>query len=737
MKVKYLASVIAFTLISSLVIVPVSAKVNVFLDGSTLKNDLNGTLSGSVKFAQTHTINAKNNSQQEMPRLTSTRDTLVMLIPTDNSVNSLLLLAKNKTGTLLGSLYMLSPQQLPRADRPSNSPNPDVVYSDKAWSQILPADWVQPGLTLEFVTSGQRSGKLNTIDIGGETQVVLQNIRIGMLTAPGPLDKNPLEKESFKLAKDYYQKIPVSELIVGNYAPITLDQVILSSGKKYTYSSDDTGGVYKGDLRENIGKGIISMGIDNSNFGFNSSKGEQQWQPGLFHQVAVHQSWGRYSNGVVRHGLSGGNGMATVYDTVGNEFSHELGHGYNMGHYPGGGKWATHNRNSGWGWDSFQNRFIANFFWNKGGNNETQGYVTPPFLGIYQFNNDTMGGGGPSSPLSKYTLHTGYTQKRIQQWLEAKAVIAPHSPSGYLIWNEQQRKMIEPKGVVYRKPDAFGVPVVTLVGYYDPRGELESYIYPALHGSYGYTYKPRPLKTGQCRAEINYANGNTDKFGLDGVRLQAGHMNKFHINVLESKQPKSVRITCPQRDMDAAFTQWKLKKFAVNKFYDWGDKDEKLGSIYYYPSHELYFSLKSKPFGYFPTTPVDNKFWTYLTDESSLRQDYQNQPLVPGSEYILVKRDIKSATVAPRAAAKIGHLYLPIKIKSDRVVAAWNYPLSKQEFLRRVEATSLEGPVFIDMTDDKYLSLYKLPGRYDVPLKAGSYGIKIMLEVIKDPIPPL
>ena len=662
MRLKYLAAAVALSLPAVMVFPLAMAGTSVFLDENMLTNNLQGALAGSIKFAQTHTIDATGNSAKEMPRLTSTRDTLVMLIPSSPAVKSLTLKARNNKGELLGTLEMRTPEMLPSADRPANSPNPDVQYSDKAWSQILPADWIQPGLTLEFNTADNRSGKIDSIDIGGETQVVLQNIRIGMLTAPGSLDKNPLEKTSQKLADDYFQKIPVSELIVGNYSPVELQEVVLSSGKKYTTNSDDTGGVYDGDMRENISKNLISMGIDNANFGINSSKGETQWQPGLFHLVAVHQSWGRYKNGVVQHGLSGGNGMATLYDTVGNEFSHEIGHGYGMGHYPGGGKWSIHSRHSGWGWDSIQHRFIANFFWNKGGDTpaEESGdtHVTPPFLGIYKFNRDTMGGGEASSPLSKYTLHTGYTQKRIQQWLENKAIVAAHSPSGYLIWDQKQKKMVAPTGPLYRKPNAFGIPVVTLVGYYDPQGELESYIYPALHGSYGYTYKPEPLKNGQCWAEVSYANGSEEIFALDGMRLQPGHMNKFHINVPEDKKPQAVSIACPQQNMDAAFTQWKLKKFGVEKFYHWDtDKNEAIGSVYYYPLHDFYFRLKSKPFWYFPTTPVDNQYWTYLTDEASLRQEYQSQPVTLGNEFKLAERTIEPAAVAPQPAAKTGHLY--------------------------------------------------------------------------------
>lgn len=78
-----------------------------------------------------------------------------------------------------------------------------------------------------------------------------------------------------------------------------------------------------------------------------------------------------------------------------------------------------------------------------------------------------------------------------------------------------------------------------------------------------------------------------------------------------------------------------------------------------------------------------------------------------------------------------------IKIGNNRIVAAWNYPLPKEEFLRRTGATSSEGEVFIDMSDDKYLSLYTSPGSYEVPLKAGKSTAKATLDVLKENIPPV
>lgn len=664
MKVLQISLMVALAITTPIVSSTQFSQSYVFLDAATLKNNLEGSLAGTVKFAQTHTIDAVDNDGKEMPHLISSRETLVMLIP-EQKTTSLVLKVYNKKRQLLGTLDMLSPDKLPKADRPENAPNPDVIYSDKAWHQILPAKWVQPGLILTFNAGNELSGSLNHIDIGGETQVVLQNIRIGMLTEPGPLEKNPLEKNSEALAKDYFQKIPVSQLIVGNYSPVYLQEVVLSSGQKYETHSNDTGGVYDGDMRENIGKNLISMGIDNANFGINSSVGHTGWQPALFHIVAVHQSWGNYINGRIQHGLSGGNGMATLWDTVGNEFSHELGHGYGMGHYPGGGQWSIHHPHSGWGWDAVNNRFIANFFWDRTGEQPAEesgdNHITPPFMGIHQFNRDTMGGGHPSSQFSKYVLHTGYTQKRIQQWLENKAVITPHSSSGFLIWDSNKKEMVEATGEYRRKPSEFGVPVTTLVGFYDPKGQLESYIYPALHGSYGYVYAPQAPKAGQCWAEVSYQAHAPEKFALDGIRFKADHMNKFHINVATRKKPQSLSISCPEQDIDAIFNTWKLNKLGTDTIHSWSSNDPQatLGSVYY-SDRGYYFRLMKKPYWYFPTTQENNQDWNYITDQETLVAQFEqeNSTLSPDhyGEKIVAETTIRAAVTAPMPAVTVGYL---------------------------------------------------------------------------------
>ena len=641
----------------------------IYLENSGLQNDLTGTLKGKVKFAQTHTIDPYENSQKEQPRLVSLRDTLVMFIPAEK-VSNISVKAVNASGQVLGTLPLKPPSELPKADDPEkNILGPKVMFSDNAWSVRLSPGWIQPGLQLTFIdedpaTNQTRNGVLYKPEIGAPNQVMLNNIRIGVLTPPGPITANKFENDTAAMANDYFQKIPVSQLIVGNYSPVYLNRVVLPDGKTYTTNSTDKGDVYNGDLRELIIKGLISIGIDNANFGLNASGGNEQKQPEIFHQVTVHQAWGKYANGIVQHGLSGGNGMATLYNTHGNEFSHELGHGYGLSHYPGGAQWYIFSPKMPWGWDTRTNQFIANFFWTKGGavtdeSGATPGFSMPPFKGIYRFNRDAMGGGEPGTSLSQFTLHTGYSEKLIQQHLESEAVVTSSSATGFLKWNESTSRMETYQSEGINKPQEYGVPVTTLVGLYDPMKTLPTEIYPALHGSYGFTYPARPPVSGECWLQVIYWNRLVEKFPLPGTRIVQGQMNKFHVNVAESKKPVSASIHCPAMDMSRLYNDWKLSHFKVDAFKKWDESSQKgtPGDIYFYEQKGYYFRLKTVNYWYFPTTQVSNDYWEYLDNETALRKQFEaSLSNVDTGDAVIKEASIQPATEQPKASVVIGKI---------------------------------------------------------------------------------
>jgi hypothetical protein len=530
--------------------------------------------------------------------------------------------------------------------------NQGLIYATDTWSGVLPAEWIVPGLNLK-IRQGRLIGELSDLKIGAPTELLIHTIDVGMLVPP---------RDQFHFARDseahreYYQTVPTSRMIISQYAPLFLREVVLPDGTVLTESDPGEGGWHTGSMRQSIGKELISHGIDNANYGINSSAGAgEDSHPYLVAQLTAHNSLGRYSNGVVVHGGSGGGGIVTLDESIGNEFSHEVGHNYGLGHYVGGFIGSVHRSadqiNSTWGWDADKNRFIPNFWPTKGGKETClDDQCQAPFAGR-SFGTDAMAGGSPFSSFNRFTLYTPHTAAIIQQFLESKAVFDADSPTGFSKWNADKGKM-EPfshridlraqttasvddlsqakmasllneydlvrvamqdgnwtkdieipaaapinrgrivsidhtasydsvlsingqtikvsRGMkasyrsdgrrweqgpvdspsIERKPQSFGVPVTTLIGYYDPTGKLDSYIYPALHGAFGFTYSDdRNLKEQDCHLLVETSTGPL-RFRLASHRISQGLMNKFHVNIPESAQPRSVAIVCRGKVVD-------------------------------------------------------------------------------------------------------------------------------------------------------------------------------------------
>lgn len=439
--------------------------------------------------------------------------------------------------------------------------NNAITYAINTWSAVLPAEWIAPGLTLQ-IRQGQLSGDLTGLKIGAPTQLLIHTIDVGMLTTP---------RGEFAFAKDpeahreYFQTVPTSRLIVTQYAPLTLQEVMMPTGTLLKELDESEGGWHTGNMRQSIGKELISHGIDNANYGLNSTPGQgEKSHPYVAAQLAAHNNRGKYSNGIQVHGGSGGGGIVTLDKSIGNELSHEVGHNYGLGHYVGGFKGSVHRPaseiNSTWGWDADKGRLIPNFSPVRSDKETTvENQSQPPYDGR-SFGLDAMAGGAPLSGFNRFTLYTPNSAAIIQRFLESKAVFDAASPTGFSKWNETTAKMEPYKHRVDvtgagkdakenaergsdRKPVAFGVPVVTLIGYYDPTAEKQSYIYPALHGAYGFCYADdgKSLNASDCQLVVETKSGVL-RYRLADTRLAGPYMNKFHVNVPESLQPRSVAV---------------------------------------------------------------------------------------------------------------------------------------------------------------------------------------------------
>ncbi len=627
-----------------------------------VENDLQGNFEAMVTYAQNVTMPHNNYKGDKRPNLTAQRDILLMVQPVEDMTvasSGLKVIVRDANNQLLGQLDLNSPDQLPAHD----GSNTDIVYADNMWSVTLPAKWINPGLGLEII-NGDQSGLLVDLNVGAPNELIINTLDLGMLA--NPRDRFEFMKDT-KHHEDYFQKIPVSKLIVNPYESIRLNEVMLPTGTLLTTLDPSFGQWHSGDMRQHIAKVLIAHGINNANYGINSSVAAESGHPYTTNQITAVAAVGRYSNGVVAHGGSGGNGMVTIDDTLGNEWSHEVGHNFGLGHYPGGTDGSTHRPatdiNSAWGWDQFQQRFIANFMWNKrtGASQVccSDGIGIPAFEG-YQFNRDAMAGGEPTSPISKYTLHTPFVLKDIQDFMEKKAVFDPTSSTGFKKWDSNSKTMVEfeqaalvetknfstqselnlikddvtgskllefinsfdrtvvstfdgswirdiylpdakdvkqgksvsiarysgygitahingqthnftrneekhyvSNGNVWteatqdeldglleaRMPTDFGVPVTTLVGYYDPQQSLTSYLFPALHGAYGFVYQPTPadeLNTNGCYVTVHNNNGQ-DHYQLSANRYSSNLMNKLHINIKQSDNPTKAEIICDSK----------------------------------------------------------------------------------------------------------------------------------------------------------------------------------------------
>jgi hypothetical protein len=532
-----------------------------------IRNDLTGSFQGMVQFAQNHTVDPSDNEDKQMPMLTSEKSALLLVTPSTAMGEVEKLNAEIYFNSrLIRRIELQEPALIPLSDQ-TNTDRSAVQYTKRAWTAALNWDEVKPGLNIRIVDPNTRkNGRLaaNSIDFAAPGELVVQSIRLGLLTSPPVSAGHYMLNEPEKAGTDYFQTIPAAKLTVTKYDDMTLNKVMVASGVIYDTASESEGGYYAGDMRENTAKSTFSTGINLANWGVTSASMSSQNQPQLTQTAVIHHARGMYKNGLALHGLSGGNGILTLLDSVGNEFSHEIGHHYGLGHYPGtvngNNFWASHHHDSGWGYMAHRNRMRGNINWGVTNlDNRLEG--TPTFNNQYVFAPDSMAGGAFSSSLSRYTHYTGYsTYHKIQPAFD-KAVWDESSSTGYKLWNKTTRQMdvYQPKVPTntpavwynsadgnYLKPVKFGVPVFTILGGYDPLNNV-GLLYPAARGNWGNTFNlPQAdthLNAHSCWAHITYAAKAAENIALAPTRL-GSNANKLHINIAQSDNPQHVDLYC-------------------------------------------------------------------------------------------------------------------------------------------------------------------------------------------------
>ncbi|TNL56564.1 M66 family metalloprotease [Acinetobacter bereziniae] len=545
-----------------------------------LRNDLTGNFAAMVQFVQSHAVNPKNNEQDKMPRLTTEKDALLLVTPLVAMGELNQLQAEIYQGNqLIRTVNLKEPSRLAASDQSNQDDRARVMYSKQAWSLALKWNEVRPGLSIRVIDPvNNRSGTLggSDIDFAAPGELVVQSIRLGLLTDAPKSNGHYMLLEPEKAGTDYLQTIPAAKMIVSKYEEMKLNRVMVASGVIYDSASATNGGVYDGDMRENTAKSTFSVGINLANWGVTSSSMQSQEQPQLTQSVVIHHARGKYANGESNHGLSGGNGILTLIDSIGNEFSHEIGHHYGLGHYPGSVEtsgsptnyfWSAHHADSGWGYIAFRNKMRGNLNWGSTNLGDGSNGV-PNFQNLYAYGWDAMSGGASASSISKYTHYTGYsTWLKIQPAFD-KYIWDANSITGYKKWNANTRQMVDaqPKtpnsgNVWYNsadgnflKPRLFSVPVYTILGGYDPVNQV-GIVYPAARGNWGNVFNLPQVNTSStaasCWLNVQYAS-KVEHIALAPQRVNAGsNANKFHVNLAQSDTPQNVDLYCQKTGQQA------------------------------------------------------------------------------------------------------------------------------------------------------------------------------------------
>ncbi|PSW62784.1 glycosyl transferase [Photobacterium kishitanii] len=465
-------------------------------DSRKAVNHLMGNLSANIALAQTHTSVAPyGNDELKHPNLVMNRESLLLVTPKTRNVNQLWVDVE-VDGVSIGRFLMHPPSALPDTDQRDNGKS-KVMFSHYAWSLPLSWEWMKPGLSLRFSDNRGREGELtqDLLVFGGAPELIIQNIDIGMLVEPR--NQYDMINNMEQLATDYFQKIPVSKMVVADYTPLHLRKITMPNGKVYTKASEyETPGWHGGDMRESIGKNLVSIGINNANFGITDTAGSNSHWARPFSHITAHNNRGRYlakdkdgivTSKVVNHGGSGGGGIVTLTDSRGNEWSHELGHNYGRGHHPKNA--SIHDMESGWGWDARYKRFIGNIHWSDAAitmTNDNSGESVPPFANEFRFMREAMGGGefALTGLISHYTLEHPMATRVTQDWFNRSNNLDANSSTGFVQWDQASQRYIESE-TSFAAPTQQGVPVITVLGIYDPVEANPSQIYPLTYSNYG------------------------------------------------------------------------------------------------------------------------------------------------------------------------------------------------------------------------------------------------------------
>ncbi len=453
-------------------------------------SDTSGGLEGRVQFAQTHTIDpyniqdkSKKNERRE-PFLIPYRNALLMFTAKENLPPLKSVKVEITNGSKKMELIMNVPRDMPKSDYAGNGSKPDITYSKRSFSVQLPYDIITPEMDIKFTAQTYNQTEISgilkgsDIDFAAPIEAVYFFLKLDMLAGYLPRG-NPYNfsmiEEPARAIQEYFQTIPIAKMVNATYEDRMLKKVIIKDGTIYTTDNPSpypNPSDHNGDLREDVAKAQVSVGINLANKGPASSALDQNHviNHDMFY-FTVHHTHGKYKIRVQGHGLSGGNGIGTLFKSAYSEFSHEVDHGYNKSHYPyakESSDGCVHGYNTGWGYDAYKNRMKTNIRWNSNGTVEKfnplgKEHIIEPFQKIYNWNYDSMANGSPSSSISRYVHSTARTMRDVQKFLAERYFLTdkPEIVNGkevylYQLWNPWTRKIMKADIEINKRNIKFG-----------------------------------------------------------------------------------------------------------------------------------------------------------------------------------------------------------------------------------------------------------------------------------------
>ncbi|MDG9882459.1 M66 family metalloprotease [Pseudomonas sp. GD04058] len=97
------------------------------------------------------------------------------------------------------------------------------------------------------------------------------------------------------------------------------------------------------------------------------------------------------------------------------------------------------------------------------------------------------------------------------------------------------------------QPEQVGVPVTTVLGYYDPELGRAGIIYPALHCAWGMTYPGVPEEISlklHAYAMVTNAQDERLYFPLRNSRVNPGELNRLHLNIPQAFKATYIAVYC-------------------------------------------------------------------------------------------------------------------------------------------------------------------------------------------------